>query len=153
MIAVLRVRGSIGTNRMIKDTFRLLRLHAANHLVLLPETPSGAGMARKVRNHAAYGSISAETLAKTLEKRGRLEGNRRITRQDLEKMGFKEFDDMAKALECGKSTFKKLGIKPVFRLRPPKKGFERQGIKKTFKEGGALGFRGEAMDELVKKMI
>ncbi|MBD3354645.1 50S ribosomal protein L30 [Candidatus Woesearchaeota archaeon] len=41
----------------------------------------------------------------------------------------------------------------IFRLHPPRKGFERKGIKLPFKVGGALGYRGEKINELIKKMI
>jgi large subunit ribosomal protein L30 len=41
----------------------------------------------------------------------------------------------------------------VFRLNPPKGGFERKGVKKSFKIGGALGNRKEKINELIKKMV
>ncbi len=44
-------------------------------------------------------------------------------------------------------------LKPFFRLHPPKGGFERKGIKKTFKEGGVLGDRGKEMSKLVERML
>jgi len=44
-------------------------------------------------------------------------------------------------------------LKPYFRLHPPRGGFERKGIKKTFAEGGALGDRGAKMDALIKRML
>ena len=40
----------------------------------------------------------------------------------------------------------------TYRLHPPVKGFERKGIKKSFKEGGVLGYRGKEMIKLVEKM-
>ena len=43
-------------------------------------------------------------------------------------------------------------IKP-FRLNPPKGGFERKGIKVSFKSGGALGYRGEKINTLIKRML
>lgn len=44
-------------------------------------------------------------------------------------------------------------LKPFFRLAPPKGGFERGGIKKPFKNGGALGNRNEKINDLIKRMI
>jgi large subunit ribosomal protein L30 len=43
------------------------------------------------------------------------------------------------------------GVKPVFRLHPPRKGYE--NIKKTFAESGTLGYRGDKIGDLIKKMI
>ncbi len=47
---------------------------------------------------------------------------------------------------------KKGRLKP-FRLNPPKKGFERKGIKVSFRSGGALGYRGDKINLLIKKML
>ncbi len=43
--------------------------------------------------------------------------------------------------------------KKFFRLQPPRKGFERKGIKKAFSVGGALGYRGDKINDLIKRMI
>ncbi|MAE13716.1 hypothetical protein CMO92_04065 [Candidatus Woesearchaeota archaeon] len=44
-------------------------------------------------------------------------------------------------------------LKPFYRLHPPRGGFKGKGIKKTFKEGGSLGYRGEKMNELIRRML
>ena len=44
-------------------------------------------------------------------------------------------------------------MKPWFELAPPRGGFERKGIKKPFTVGGALGDRGDKINDLIKKMI
>ncbi len=41
----------------------------------------------------------------------------------------------------------------VARLQPPRGGFERKGIKFQFKVGGALGYRGEKINDLIKRMV
>lgn len=43
--------------------------------------------------------------------------------------------------------------KPYFRLNPPKKGYGRKGIKKHFNIKGALGNRGEKMNDLLQRMM
>jgi large subunit ribosomal protein L30 len=43
--------------------------------------------------------------------------------------------------------------KKFFRLNSPRKGFGRKGIKNPFTRGGALGYRGEKMNDLVQRMI
>ncbi len=44
-------------------------------------------------------------------------------------------------------------LKKYFRLSPPRGGFERKGIKKDFTVSGALGYRGNKINDLIKKMI
>lgn len=41
----------------------------------------------------------------------------------------------------------------VFHLNPPRGGFGRKGIKVSYQEGGALGYRAESMDALLKRMV
>jgi large subunit ribosomal protein L30 len=48
---------------------------------------------------------------------------------------------------------KKGQLKSFFSLTPPKGGFERKGIKKSFTVGGALGYRGAEINNLIEKMI
>ncbi len=40
-----------------------------------------------------------------------------------------------------------------FRLNSPRKGYGRKGVKFPFKNGGAVGYRGEKINELIKRMI
>jgi large subunit ribosomal protein L30 len=42
-------------------------------------------------------------------------------------------------------------VKPVLRLHPPIKGYE--GVKRSFSEGGALGYRGKEIEKLIQRMI
>ena len=41
--------------------------------------------------------------------------------------------------------------KPVCRLHPPVKGYE--GNKRSYRNGGALGYRGEAINDLINRML
>lgn len=43
--------------------------------------------------------------------------------------------------------------KKFFRLNPPRKGFGRQGIKTPYSMSGALGNRGEAISNLLERMM
>ncbi|MFT4303249.1 MAG: uL30 family ribosomal protein [Candidatus Woesearchaeota archaeon] len=47
---------------------------------------------------------------------------------------------------------KKYSSEKVYTLHPPRGGFERKGIKKAFSVGGALGYRGEKINNLLLKM-
>lgn len=44
-------------------------------------------------------------------------------------------------------------LKKYFLLHPPRGGFERKGIKIPFSTGGALGYRGAKINDLIKKML
>lgn len=44
-------------------------------------------------------------------------------------------------------------LKGFFRLHPPVGGYERKGIKTSFANGGALGYRGDKINDLIKRML
>ncbi|MFH1506404.1 MAG: uL30 family ribosomal protein [archaeon] len=43
--------------------------------------------------------------------------------------------------------------KKFYALSPPKGGFERRGIKTSFTRKGALGYRGNKINDLIKRML
>jgi hypothetical protein len=43
-------------------------------------------------------------------------------------------------------------VKPVFRLRPPSKGFKGK-VKRSYTSGGVTGYRGEDTNKLIKRKI
>jgi large subunit ribosomal protein L30 len=150
MYAIVRLRGSVNTKPDIKDTLKMLRLHRINHCVVVPESPHYRGMIQKVKDYVAWGEIDEDALASMLEMRGRLSGNRRLTDQVIkDKTACGTMKEFASEVFRGSATLQDAGIKPVFRLHPPRKGH--RGTKKTVKEGGELGYH-ESISDLIRKM-
>jgi large subunit ribosomal protein L30 len=154
LLAVIRLRGIVNIRSEINDTLKMFRLHHINHATLITSSPSYLGMLQKAKDYITWGEIDAETLSQLLIKRGRLTGNKRLSDQYIkENVKFKTIDEFAKAIYKNQAKLSDLpSLKPVFRLRPPKKGFHRT-IKKSFHASGELGNRGEKINELLKKMI
>ena len=152
MYAVVQVRGTVKTRREIKDTLAMLRLHHINHCVVVPDTPEFLGMIRKVKDFVAYGEVDAESLSTVLSTRGRLVGNRPLTDEYVKaNSGFASIDEFARALAQGEASLRDLpGLKPVMRLHPPRKGY--RTLKRTFQQGGALGYYGREINTLLYKM-
>jgi len=152
MYAVVQVRGTVNTRRDIRDTLRMLRLHHVNHCVLVPDTPAYRGMIRKVKGYVAYGEVDGEALTTLLRTRGRLTGNVRLTDEYVrENSQFESIGEFAGALLSGDATFTDIpGLKPVLRLHPPRKGY--RTLKRTFQQGGALGYHGEKINTLLHAM-
>ncbi len=150
MFAIVRLRGDVNTRPEVKDTLEMLRINRINHCVVVKEDPHYRGMIQKVKDYVAWGKIDDETLSLLLEKRGRLAGNVRLTDQAVkEKTSYASIKELSKAVSSGTASLKDLGIKPVFRLHPARKGLK--STKKTAQQGGDLGFR-EDIGDLIKKM-
>jgi large subunit ribosomal protein L30 len=110
-------------------------------------------MLRKSKNCITWGEASKETIAQLLKKRGRLVGDNKLTDEYSKELGYKSLDDLAEALFNVDVEFSSLpGVKPLFRLRPPSKGFKGK-VKKSFAAGGEAGYRGEAINDLLKRML
>ncbi|AFK23255.1 50S ribosomal protein L30 [Pyrococcus sp. ST04] len=152
-LAVIRIRGRVNVKRPVRDTLAMLRLHRVNHCVIVDDTPSYLGMLQKAKDYITWGEINAETLAKLIRKRGRLIGNKPVTDEYVkEKLGI-TIEEFAEKVVNGEMSLKDLpNLKPVFRLHPPRGGF-RGSKKRSFKEGGALGYRGEKINDLIERML
>lgn len=151
MIAAIRVRGTTGVKGEVADTMKMLRLNRINHVVILDENPSYKGMLQKAKDYITWGEINEETLAKVITKRGRLPGGEKVTEEFLkENTSHKNIEDVSKAVFKGEKL-EEMGIKPVFRLHPPRKGYK--NVKKAYNEDGTLGYRGEDIENLIGKML
>ncbi len=153
MIVAIRVRGTANISPDHKKTLELLMLHKPNHAVFISEETQLTKMVEKVKDYVTYGEIDLDTTAELLGKRGRTTKGERLDKKFLEKEKAKSFEDIAKKIIEGKETLRKLGMKPVFRLSPPRKGHKRGGIKKSYVVGGALGYRASDINALLRKMM
>ncbi len=155
MYAVIRVRGHVGVKKEILDTMKMLRLNKANHMVLLPDNPSTKGMLQICKDYVTWGEIDKKTLAKVLEGRGRLTGNKNIDKKAVKTITngeAKDFESFAGSIMDGEVKLKALpDVKPVFRLHPPRKGYK--SVKHPFSTGGDLGYRGKEINDLIGRMI
>lgn len=146
LLAAVRIRSAVNAGPHVLATMELLGLFRKNACSVLPNNPVTIGMYRCVKDYVAYGDIDLPTFVKMLENRGKLEGDAKF---DPKKLGFSSVEDVAKSIaESGK---KPEGLKRVFRLHPPTKGF-RKSIKSHYPKG-ALGNWGPRINELLVRMI
>lgn len=153
-LAVIRIRGDVGVNQKIKDTLKMLHLYKKNRCIVIPATPSYRGMIAKVKDYCTFGEIDEQTFIELLSKRGRLVGDKPLTEEYLKEKKKMDIKTFASLFMAGSAELKDIpGLKPFFKLHPPIGGFEIGGIKKPYSMGGALGYRGEAINKLLRRMI
>ena len=153
VFAVVRVRGTVNVKPDIKRTLKLLRLSKVNHCALLEENKVFKGMLQIVKDYTTWGEINKEALSKLIKSRGMLIGNKSITEEYLKSATpYDSIEKLSQAIVDNKFKYNEIPeIKPIFRLNPPKKGCE--GIKRSFNNGGALGYRRKEINKLIEKMI
>lgn len=151
-LAVVRVKGSVGVRRSVEDTLKMLNLTRVNHCTFIDDRPTYLGMLGKVKDSVTWGEPSAEEVEQLLRHRGELEGGARLTDDYIkENSSFEDIRGFAKAFVEFKAELSDIpGLKKVMRLHPPRKGHG--SIKRSFKEGGALGYRGEGIRKLLPRM-
>lgn len=138
-LAVVLVRGLVGVTTSVRDTLKMLKLSRKNQCVVVNNDAVHIGMIKKVKDYVTWGEITDEVFKDLISKRGVEYKARTSDRKN--KYQYKTFESDGKK------------FKPYFSLSPPRKGFGRKGIKMPFKVGGALGYRGEKMNDLLQRML
>ncbi len=149
---VVRVRGTIHAKHEIVETLRYLHLTRANHATVVPEAASFRGMLHRVQGYVTWGEAEEATVGLLLASRGRRPDGKALappgptpaTTTPAEVAG------LAKTVVADGLPGAD-GVRPLFRLRAPKGGW--RSTKKPFALGGALGYRGRAINDLVKRML
>ena len=139
-IAIVRVRGLTGIKHPIDDTLNKLRLYRKNYCVVVPKNSVYMGMVMKVKDYVTWGEVGEETYKTLLDER-KEEYKERVS-DSKGKINYGKFSDIN-----GKK------IKKFFRLNSPRKGYGRKGIKASFTDGGALGYRGDKINDIIMRMI
>jgi len=152
-IAAIRIRGLVNIKPDIKKTLELLNLTRANHCVLLDESKTTKGMLQVAKDYITWGEIESKTIKDLISKRGKITGDKEVTESFIKSStSYANIEKLSEAIANNKFKYKEIpDIKPIFRLNPPKKGYE--GIKRSFKNKGALGYRGKEINKLIGRMI
>ena len=136
MILAIRISGHVEMPKDAEETLFRMRMRKKYSAVLLKETQESQNLLQVVRNFIAYGKIDQKTLEELLSKRAK----------SLDK---KKVDAKKTAEIILNEGIEKTGIKPFFRLHPPRKGID----SKLHYPKGVLGDNGDKINELVRRML
>jgi len=141
MIAIIRISGLVNVNKKVQETLDRLRLRRKYACVLIQESTENLGKLKKVRNFVAFGKINQETIEKLIEKRAKP-----IDKKKMDSLI--DFKNTSKKVFQGEKL-QDLGIKPFFRLHPPRKGIK----SKIHYPKGVLGDNKEDINKLIERML
>ena len=145
---VVRMKGTVNTPYWARTTLDLLHLDKRFRATIIPAKDNTKGMLDKIKHYVSWQEIDVLTTKELLEKKARKEGYKKLTTEDIAKLGFKNTDDLAQSLTEGTATLSKLKtVKPWFALSPPRGGFKRK-TKKMYGEGGILGNHKELLAQV-----
>ncbi len=156
LYGIIRIRGIPDTPPKVRYILSLLRLHKKFHATVYPSSLPGIdGMLIEAQHWITWGELEYDTLYRLILYRGRAPGNKRVTDEYIAKLTpYKSVKELVDALFAEKIYLHKLSniVKPVFRLHPPRGGFK-GSIKKHYRDGGELGYRGKDINKLILRMI
>ena len=138
MIIVIRISGQVEMHTYSKETLFRMHLRKKYSAVLLKEIKENQPILQAVRNFVAYGKIDEKTIEELILKRGKPLDNK-----------IKKIDSKKIAEIIEKDGIENAGIKPFFRLHPPRKGIN----SKLHYPKGVLGDNGEKINDLVRRML
>ena len=107
-LVVVKIRGTVSAQRETRETLDFLHLGHTNHAVLIDSRAAYKGMLQRVNSYITYGEPTKETVTMMLQKRARLAGDKKLTDEYLQKIGYKSIDDLAEAIVSCKVQFQKL---------------------------------------------
>jgi len=155
-LVAIRLRGTAVVKSEFEKTLASLRLTRKFRAAILYDRPEIIGMLAKVKDLVTWGDARKETLSLLLKERAQTIGEKKLTNSFVkQKLGSTTIDRLASAIDKGEIPLEKLwkeGLNPNFKLHPPKGGFKGK-TKLAFKQGGELGYRGEAIYDLVARMV
>ena len=139
VIVVIRIAGEVKVKPEVRETLDRLRLRRKYSCILVhANDKSLMGMINRAKYHVAYGGIEKDTLEKLIKARGQGIDNKKFNAGDVS-------DEIIK----GKSL-SDLGLKPFFRLHPPRGGIR---SKIQYANGGVLGNNKQDINKLVERML
>ena len=139
---IIRISGLVKVKKPIENTLSRLKLRRKYVASLINLNDKAInGMLDKVKYYVAYGEIDKPTLIKLLKERAKsIKGNKAELKIDAEKI--------AGDLIAGKKL-EDLGLKPFFRLHPPRKGIK----SKLQYPKGVLGNNKKDINKLVERLL
>jgi len=145
MILAIRISGLVEIPEKVNEALFRLKLRRKYSATLVLPTKESLALLKKLRNTIAYGVIDSKTLQQLIEKRVQLiDKKKKVNAESLAN----EILNQEKKSNLDLSA---LGIKPFFRLHPPRGGIETKvhfPIRK-----GVLGDNKEKINDLVRRML
>lgn len=134
LVAVIRIKGHVGIKPEIKKTLESLKLDKAFKAALFNESDTLNGMLKKAQRYLTWGRPNKHTILTLLKKAG---------------VGGEDVETFAEKLEKGEEKLSQ----PVYvSLHPPSQGFKNT-VKRSYRYKGEYGDRGEAINELIRRMV
>ena len=152
LLLVLNLHGAINSPGPIRKALAEMKVIRRYTASVVTDDPTTVGMLRLCKDYLAWAKVDEPLLSSLLKKRGMVSETRSLDDASLKAMGFKKHDELAAMmLKEGKRLSAVDGVRPFFKLAPPKGGFKRS-MRRQYSERGILG-NNPKLGEIVERMV
>jgi large subunit ribosomal protein L30 len=152
LLLVLNLHGAINSPGPVRKALVELKVVRRFSASVVPADPSTLGTLKLCKDHVTWAPIDADLLTTLLKKRGMVSATKALDSASLKKMGYRDHEDLAVKMVRGEMRLSAVeGLRPFFRLAPPRGGFKRS-MRRASSEKGLLGSNPK-LSELVRRML
>jgi len=152
LLLVLNLRGKINSTDGVRKTLGELKVERRFSATIVTDDAPTLGMLRACKDFVAWAPVDPKLLTNLLKARGMVSESKRLDQEALKSLGFKKYEDFAdKIMKDGQRLSAHAGIRPFFRLSPPRGGYKLSSRRQA-SEKGILG-NNPRLPELVGRMV
>ncbi|MBI3859947.1 MAG: hypothetical protein HY296_06915 [Thaumarchaeota archaeon] len=152
LILVLNLHGAINSSSGVRKTLEELRVVRKFTASVVTDDVTTVGMLKLCKDYLAWTDAEPELLTALLKKRGMVSESKTLDAAAVKKLGYKDHAQMAdEMLKGGIRLSAVKGVRPFFRLGPPRGGFK-SSLRRQATERGTLG-RNPKLPEIMRRMV
>lgn len=152
LLLVVNLHGKINSSAPVRKALSELKVERRFSASVVTDDPATVGMLKLCKDYVAWAPTDVELISILLKKRGMVSETARLDAHALTAMGFKKHEELAEKMMKDQLRLSQVqGLRPFFRLAPPKGGF-RASLRRQFSEKGLLGSNPKLSD-LVRRMV
>jgi len=152
LLLVLNLHGAINASGPVRQALEEMKVEKRFSASVMPNDASTMGALKLCKDRVSWAPVEQELLTMLLKKRGMVSDTRTLDSASLKKMGFADHEELAAKMVKEEMRLSAIeGLRPFFRLAPPKGGFKRS-MRRQSSEKGLLGSNPQ-LGELVRRMV
>jgi large subunit ribosomal protein L30 len=152
LLLVLNIHGRINSSVPVRKALEELKVERKFSASVVTDDAPTVGMLKLCKDYVAWAPIDSELLVTLLKKRGMVSTTKRLDEASLAAIGFNSHEDLAGKMMLEQLRLSEVpGMRPFFRLAPPRGGFK-LSLRRQFSERGMLGSNPK-LPELVRRML
>jgi large subunit ribosomal protein L30 len=139
ILLVVNLHGKINSSAPVRRALAEMKVERKFSATIVADDVNTLGMLRLCKDYVAWCPAEKSVLNELLQKRGMVSETRRLDAPALKALGYKNYDDLAdKMLREGQRLSSVSGLRPFFKLSPPRGGFG-ASLRRQHTQKGMLG--------------